>query len=152
MKNALIKIIVISVLIMPFAGCALITCDVQGLRDMKEAHAKVFDKDLSSCYALTVKALSGWKAVIFKNRQDDYIVAMEFEKVFRSCINTTELGIFFTQTAPNKTEVKVTSMNYNLSEFIARKLFTYIERDGKVSVEEEAKPIAESSRNPFKKQ
>ena len=56
---------------------------------------------------------------------------MEFEKVFRSCINTTELGIFFTETEPHKTEVKVTSLNYNLSQFIAPKLFNYIEKDGK---------------------
>ena len=140
MKNIPIKITAIFILIASFTGCALIGSDVRGLRDIKEAHTRVFDKDLPYCYDLTIKALSRWKASAFQRRKNDYIVAMELETVFRSCIDTTELGLFFTETGPNKTEVKVTSLNYNLSEAVAQKLFDYIEKDGKVPIEKETAP------------
>ena len=148
----LIKIIVIFAVIAPLSGCALFGSDVQGLSEIKEAYTRTFDKNASTCYELTTKALAKWKTVVFQQNKDDYIVAIEFEKVFRSCINTTELGIFFTETGPNKTEVKVTSLNYNLSQFIAPYLFNYIEKDGNVPPEEELKPAAViSTGSPFKK-
>ena len=149
MNTISIKIIAILVLIASLTGCAVFGSDMKGLRDIKAAHTKVFDKDLSSCYELTAKALSAWNAVIFQQRKDDYMVAMEFEKIFRSCINTTEVGIFFTQTAPHKTEVKVASLNSSLSQFIAQKLFDYIEKDGKISVQEELTAAAISPRFSF---
>ena len=152
MNTTLIKIFAISSLGALLAGCAVFGSDVQGLYNVKEAHTKVFDKSISRCYKLTTQALKKWGAVRFQKSKDDYIVAMEFEKVFRSCIDTTELGIFFTETGPHKTEVRVTSLNYNLSELISQKLFEYIEKDGKVPIGERLKPsIVKSSRNPFKK-
>ena len=152
MKTTLIKIFAISSLGALLAGCAVFGSDVQGLYNVKEAHAKVFDKDVSRCYKLTTQALKKWGAVRFQKSKDDYIIAMEFEKVFKGCINTTEVGIFFTQAEPHKTEVKIASLNYNLSQFIAPKLFGYIEKDGNVPKEEELKPSkVTSSRNPFKK-
>ena len=93
-----------------------------------------------------------WGAVRFQKSKDDYIIAMEFEKVFKSCIDTTELGIFFTRTGPHTTEIKVTSLNSNLSQFIAPHLFDYIEKDGNVPKEEELEPSKIApSRNFFKK-
>ena len=152
MKTALVKIFTIASIAALLAGCAVFGSDVQGLDNIKEAHKKVFGKDISRCYKLTTVALKKWHAVRFQKYKDGYIVAMEFEKVFRSCINTTEVGIFFTETEPHKTEVKVTSLDYNLSRFIAPRLFDYIEKDGKLSKEEELKPSAgKLSRNPFKK-
>ena len=146
MNTISIKIIAILVLIASLTGCAVFGSDVHGLCDIKVAHTKVFDKEMHYCYDLTAKALSSWGAVIFQQRKDDYIVAMEFERIFRGCINTTEVGIFFTQTGPHKTEAKVTSLNYNLSQFIAQKLFDYIEKDGKIPVQEELMPIAAASK------
>lgn len=153
MKTTLLKIIVISMLSASFTGCAAFGSDVRGLFDIKEAHTKVFDRGVPRCYELTAQFLKRWNAVIFQQSEGDYIVAMELETVFRSCINTTEVGIFFTAVAPQKTEVKVTSLNYNLSQFISDKLFDYIEKDGNVAVEEELKKAAlVSTGNPFKKQ
>ena len=136
MNTTSIKIIAILVLIASLMGCAVFGSDVQGLRNVKVAHTKVFDKDLPYCYELTAKALSAWNAVIFQQRKDDYIIAMELDKVFKSCIDTTELGIFFTVVNPQKTEVKVTSLNYNLSQFVAQKLFDYIDKGGEAPAQE----------------
>lgn len=135
MKTTLTKICTISALLVSFAGCALLTCDVKGLHDIEKAYTRTFDKDPGRCYELTAKAMHEWDAVVFQQKKNDYIVGMEFEKIFASCINTTEVGIFFTSSAPHKTEVKVTSLNYNLSQFVSLKLFDYIDKDGKMSKE-----------------
>lgn len=136
MKTILTKIIVTLCVAASLSGCALMISDVQGLYDIKEAHIRVFDKSISRCYQLTHGALKTWQAVAYHQSVDDYIVAMELEKAFKSCINTTELGIFFTEISPGKTEVKVTSLNYNLSRSIAVKLFEYIEKDGNIPKED----------------
>ncbi len=152
MKIAFVKIFTVSLLAVVLAGCAIFGADVQGLSEVKEAHAKIFDKDVSGCYRLATEALHKWGAVRFQRYKDNYIIAMEFEGVFRGCTNTTELGIFFTETEPHKTEVKVTSLNYSLSQLISQKLFEYIEKDGRLPPEERLKPSAvKTSRNPFKK-
>ncbi|MDD5136360.1 MAG: hypothetical protein PHN63_03305 [Candidatus Omnitrophica bacterium] len=131
MKYIIFKICVLFMAAVFLSGCALFLSDVQRLWEIKEAHTKVFDKDVADCYDMTLSALAKWGAIAFQQRQDDYIVGMQFENIFKSCIDTTEVGIFFTQTDPHKTEVKVTSLNYNLSRAISQKLFEYIEKDGK---------------------
>jgi len=136
MKACLLKVIVIGCAAASLAGCAVIFADVGALRNIKAAHAKVFDKDLASCYDLTTAAFPRWQAIIFQKRYGDYIVGMEFDNFFRNCVDTTEVGIFFTAVASDKTEVKVTSPDYRLSEFVSRKLFEYIEKDGNVPPEE----------------
>lgn len=152
MKTTLIKIFTISSLAAIFAGCAVFGADVQRLNEIEGAQTKIFDKDISRCYELTAEALKKWNAIKFQESRDGYIVAMELEGVFHSCINTTELGIFFTETEPHKTEVKVASLNQRLSQFIAPELFKYIEKDGNLSKEEELKPSKiKTSSNPFKK-
>jgi hypothetical protein len=136
MRKKLLKIFMVAVLAASFSGCAVMSCDVKGLREIKEANAKVFDKDISRCYNMALEALQKWNAVAFKQSKNDYIVALKLDKAFRSCIDTTELGIFFTETAPGKTAIKITSLNYNLSQYIAQKMFRYIETDGKEPAQE----------------
>lgn len=132
MKQAAIKVLTLAVLVAFLPGCAvLFGADVKGLSEIKEAHVKVFDKDVPSCYERTRFILTRWGAVAYDKVRNEYIVAMELEKVFPSCINTTELGIFFNEIEPNKTEVRVTSLNYNLSKAASRKLFYYLEHEDK---------------------
>ena len=59
MKTSMIKIFVTCAFAALLTGCAVFGSDMQGLYDIKEAHVKVFDKDVASCYELTVKALKG---------------------------------------------------------------------------------------------
>jgi hypothetical protein len=150
MRRVLISIITIASIAVLSGGCAIFGSNTRDLCDIEEAHVRTFDKSISDCYKLTTKALSRWGAVIFQRSVDDYIVAMEFDKVFRSCINTTEVGIFFAEMGDGKAGVRVTSLNYNLSQFVAEKLFNYIEKDGNVPKEEELKPEEVLSGNPFK--
>jgi hypothetical protein len=145
------KITAVSMLVLSFSGCAIFASDVNGLWQIEKAHIKIFDKDISSCYALTTEALAQWNAVAYQKEKNNYIVAMEFDSIFVGTTDTTEVGIFFTQIAPQKTEVKITSLNYSLSEFVGRHLFDYIEKDGQLPKDERLKPVApKSSRLSFK--
>ena len=134
MKTSLLKFTAVFAIAALLSGCALFGSDLNSLYNIKEEHVKVFDKGISSCYDLSLSALSQWKAVVFQQYKDDYIVAMNLEGAFKSCINTTEVGIFFTEISAQKTEIKITSLNHNLSQTIAEKLFFFIEKDGKVPV------------------
>ena len=145
----LTKSIVTICVAVSLAGCAIFLADVNGLRKIKTAHVKVFDKDIPRCRELTENAIASWQAIIFQQRKDDYIVAMELHHIFRNCVSTTELGIFFTQVAPGKTEIKVTSLDSHLSEFIAAGLFNYIEKDGKVPAGEALVPSSNEKGDKF---
>ena len=131
MKTPLIKIAGFVCLAAFLSGCALMTADVGALYEMEKAHMKTFEKDVPYCYNMTLKAIEKWNASVFQQRRGDYIVAMGLTTLYGSSIDTTEVGIFFTETAPGKTEIKVASLNYSLSEVVARNLFTYIEKGGK---------------------
>lgn len=126
------KFIAVMAMITLLPGCAvLFGSDVQGLSEVREEHVKVFDKDAAYCYERTRFLLTKWGAVAYDRIRNEYIVAMELEKIFPSCINTTELGIFFTEVGPHRTEVKVTSLNYNLSQYVAKRLFADLEKDAR---------------------
>lgn len=132
MKTPLIKFLAVIAMIAFLPGCAVVFgTDVRALSEIKEEHVKVFDQDASYCYERTRFILTKWGAVAYDKIRGEYIVAMKLDKVFPSCIDTTELGIFFTAIEPHKTEVKVTSLNYNLSKYISNKLFYYLEHGEK---------------------
>jgi len=144
MKPVVIKILALAALVAFLPGCAvLFGTDVRGLSEVKEEHVKVFDKDVSYCYERTRFILTKWGAVAYDKIRGEYIVAMKLDRVFPSCIDTTELGIFFTEIEPHKTEVKVTSLNYNLSKAVSRKLFYYLEHG-------EKRPPVENAPAPWK--
>ncbi len=141
MRYLYIKITAITVLAaLLVAGCAFLGSDVKGMREIKDAYARQFDKDIPACYKFTTMALYQWNAIIFQQNKNDYIIAMKLDSVFNSCIDTTELGILFMKTASGKTEVRVASLNKDLERFIAPRLFAYIEKNGDVSEEEELTP------------
>ncbi len=132
MRTPLIKFLAVIVMVALLPGCAvLFGTNVRALSEIKEGHVKVFDKDVSYCYERTRFLLTKWDAVAYDKIRNEYIVVMELENIFPSCINTTELGIFFTEIEPHKTEVKVTSLNYNLSKYVSNKLFYYLEHGEK---------------------
>lgn len=109
-----------------YCGVALGT-SVSALEKEKVRYSKVFDKDVPYCYAKTLEALKKWDAHAFIAKKGQYIVATRLNKVFNSCGDTTETGIFFKETGPNKTQIEVVSLNYYLGAFVAENLFKYIE-------------------------
>lgn len=111
------------------SGCAIwdYTFSVRSLEKSKVKYSKIFEKDASYCYEKSLELLDKWGAVIFQKRAEQYIAAWGFSNIYKNCINTTELGIFFSQPGPDKTQVEVSSYNKRLSGYISEKLFKYIE-------------------------
>jgi hypothetical protein len=97
------------------------------LENEKVRYSKIFDKDIAYCYKETLEALKKWGAVVFLQRDKDCIIAVKLDRIFNSCIDTTEVGIFFKEIGPDKTQVDVTSLNYQLGQFVSENLFKFIE-------------------------
>ena len=117
-------IAVILSLVIFVGGCSFLGASVRTLKGCKVRYSETFDKDVSYCYDKTIGALKEAQAGVYETRKDDYIIAMNFNKtVFKACINTTEVGIFFTAEGPHKTRIDVSSLNYNLSKAVSEKIF-----------------------------
>jgi hypothetical protein len=108
-------------------GCSMFGVSIKTLEAVKAKESKTFNKSVSECYAASIEGLTKWNITVDEKKKDRYIVASNFNKMFAACINTTSVGIFFKETSPGITQVEVSSMNYNLSGLVARKLFAYIE-------------------------
>jgi len=127
----ILKFLLMFAIIFSVAGCAitnsLLGTSTQALEQLKVRHSKIFDKDAGYCYQKSLDVLKKWNADVFQTKTGTYIIAMKLDNVFNSCINTTEVGIFFKESEPGKTQVDVASLNYSLSQFVADNLFKYIE-------------------------
>lgn len=111
------------------SGCTMLGASVATLRNQDVKYSKVIEKDVSVCYEKTLEALEKWNASVYDKRDNEYIIAMKCGDMFKACIDTTELAIFFEEAGPGKTEVTVTSLNYNLSQAVSEKLFQYLEKE-----------------------
>lgn len=86
--------------------------------------SKVFNCNYNFCYDKTLEVLKEMKVYVFlKNKKEHYIVAMNFDKIFKKCINTTEVGIFFKEMENKQTKIDITCDNLNLSKFASNEIF-----------------------------
>lgn len=126
--NSIVKtLIIILPVVLLISGCAALNFATLAPQKGAGYHSKIFNKDITYCRDNTMKALEKWSANVYKEGGEKYIVAEGFNHVFKSCIDTTQVDIFFNESGPGKTEVGVSSLNYQLSAFVAEKLFTSIE-------------------------
>lgn len=125
------KIFLLFFLVNFVSGCALpgalLGPSLKSIRQEKVKYTKIFDKDALYCYKKTLEALKEWHADAYEKRARRYIVAMELDSIFNNCSNTTVVDIIFDESEPGKTEVIVFSLNYSLAQFVADKLFQYLE-------------------------
>jgi len=121
LKLAMIVVVAASV-----SGCAMMGITQWQLQHEKVKYSKSFEKDVQYCYRTTKDALDKWNASVWYEQENCYIIAIKFNKIYKNCIDTTELGIFFKEEGPQKTQVEVSSMNHHLSQFVSEKLFRYI--------------------------
>ncbi len=88
------------------------------------------EADISTCYKETFEVLQEMGAKPYRgNVGRKFIVAFGFHKSYgRKCINTTEVAFFFRELEENKTQVEISSLNYGLSDFIAKKIFSKLKK------------------------
>jgi hypothetical protein len=121
-----LKLMIVIVSFICISGCAMLGITQWQLQHEKVKYSKSFEKDAQYCYQATKDALAKWNALVWYEQEGAYIIAMNFDKIYKNCIDTTELGIFFKEEALKKTQVEVSSMNHHLSQYVSEKLFRYI--------------------------
>ena len=89
----------------------------------KEKYASTFNMEPSDCFERITDILQGMQArVIYSDPKEFFLVANRFDKAYRLCIDTTQVGMLVTPTEENKIRLEVTSGNYDLAKFVSVEL------------------------------
>ena len=103
------------------------------IKSLKEeqpgGESKVFNYDYNFCYEKTLEVLKEMGVYVFqKNKEEHYIIAMNFDKIFKKCIDTTEVGIFFEEMENKRTKIDITCSNLNLVKFASEEIFSRLKK------------------------
>lgn len=108
----------------PLEMAGLLGIGTKFFKEQGKVYTENVNKDLASCYEQTLNVLAKMKARVYRGSlKQRFIVAKQFRASFKWSTDSTEVAIFFTELAPDKTKVEVASLNYSLAEFVASKLF-----------------------------
>lgn len=128
-KNSCLSFIVIFLL----CGCYryIIGTEVtQPEKGQKGRYSQNFNYSYSDCFTRTKKVLcETGVSVYYESLPEGIISAKNFNGIFKNCIDTTEVGIFFKETGPGKTQVDIACGNINLAEFAAKLIFKNLEEE-----------------------
>ena len=125
-----------------FSGCsparifhAFMGTDIRFLRRLEDRNVSEFKIGKELAFSRTIAILRDMHARIFlQDPRRDYLVAIGFDKVYPRCVDTTEVGVFFTGDAAN-TRIVVKSLNVHLEKFVAGKLFEEVMKDRETTEE-----------------
>ena len=114
-----------------FSGCATVIEGAKGVLGIstksleegrKDAIAKSFNYDYSTCYAKTQAILKQIKAYIYAQDKKKSMIA-----IYVSATDTTPVGLFFKEIDTNNTRIEVSSSSTYTKETIAKRLFAIME-------------------------
>ena len=74
------------------------------------------------CVSKIKDALTAMKAIVREDKKNHYIYADNFQKAFRSTINTTQVGIVVTWLESDKCQAEIASHNLDLAVFVSKEL------------------------------
>lgn len=101
---------------------------IEPFKTQGKVYTRTFDKDFFTTYNQTLEILGNLGATFYRgSRREGFIIMTNFNTVFVQCNDSTEVAVFFTEVEKGKTRVEVSSLNYSLSEFVARELFKGLE-------------------------
>jgi len=95
---------------------------INDVKNSKTKQVQDFDMSASDCIAKIKDVLKDMAATVREDRRNRYIVADNFQKVFRSTIDTTQVGILVTSTDKGKCRVEIASGNIDLAAFVAKEI------------------------------
>lgn len=111
------------------AGCSLKSIRQEFLgysagdvKSSKNKQVQTFDMSGPDCVNKIKDVLTSMGAIIREDRKKHYIYANNFQKVFRSTIDTTQVGIVVTWLEPNKCQVEIASDNTDLAAFLSKEI------------------------------
>ncbi|MDD5173523.1 MAG: hypothetical protein WC419_06960 [Candidatus Omnitrophota bacterium] len=92
------------------------------VKNSKTKQVRDFDMNASDCIANIKVILKDMGAIAREDKRNQYIVADNFQGVFRSSIDTTQVGILITSISENKCRVEIASGNIDLAAFVAKEI------------------------------
>jgi hypothetical protein len=100
-----------------------------GVRPLKEndkAQVQTVDKDFFTTFREVESILLAMGARNLKTSlKKGYIICDNFSDFFQGkCLDSTEVGFFFSEDGLNKTKLQISSLNSSLSGLVAEKIFT----------------------------
>jgi len=121
---------VIGLFLLIIVGCSpLETARIMGVgtkpfKEHGKVYTRIIDCDFFSCYDKIYQKFQEIGAHYYRgSRQKSFLVFTNLNSAFKQCSESTEVAVFFEDLAPLKTEVKISSLNFSLAEFIAEKVF-----------------------------
>lgn len=109
------------------------------VKTSKNKQVLTLDMAGPDCVAKIKDALKEMKAVVREDTKEHFIYADNFQKAFRSTIDTTQVGIVVTWLEKNKCRVETASDNIDLAIFVSKE------------IDKKIKPAAESQNQEVKK-
>ena len=113
-------------LILSLCGCSATQVRQEfvgySMNDVKNSKAKQvrdFEGSASACIAKIKDVLKDMGATVREDERNQYIVADNFQKVFRSTIDTTQVGILVTSAPEGGCRAEIASGNIDLAAFVA---------------------------------
>ena len=115
------------VLILSLCGCSaaqvrqeFIGYSMNDVKNCKTKQVRDFDMSAADCIVKIKDVLKDMGAIVRESKRNQYMVADNFQRVFRSTIDTTQVGILVTSAGEGKSRVEVASGNIDLAAFVAK--------------------------------
>lgn len=122
------KLIAIA-LVLFLCGCSaaqlrqeFIGYSMNDVKNSKDKQVLNFDMSAGDCIAKIKDVLKDMGAIAREDKRNQYIVADDFQGVFRSTIDTTQVGILVISTSEDKCRVEIASSNIDLAVFVAKEI------------------------------
>jgi len=122
-------------LLITLCGCSgtqirelFLPMSIDDFKSAKEKYGSTFDMEPSQCFEKTMNILQGIEAqVIYSDPKEFFLVANRFDKSYRLCIDTTQVGMLITPTESGKVRLEVASGDYDLAKFVSGELVTKLQ-------------------------
>ena len=129
MKGSHVKKLLAALLLVGLCGCSatqvrqeFVGYSINDVKNSRTKQVQDFDMSASDCIAKIKDVLKDMGAIVREDVRNQYILADNFQKVFRSTIDTTQVGILVTSTPEGKCRVEIASGNIDLAAFVAKEI------------------------------
>ncbi|MCX5668335.1 MAG: hypothetical protein NTY34_08570 [Candidatus Omnitrophica bacterium] len=123
------KRLIAMLLVLGLCGCSaaqvrqeFVGYSMNDVKNSKTKQVQDFDMSSTDCIAKIKDVLKDMGVIAREDTRNQYIVADNFQKVFRSTIDTTQVGILVTSTSEDKCRVEIASGNIDLAVFVAKEI------------------------------
>jgi hypothetical protein len=129
LKGSYMKKLLAALLLVGLCGCSatqvrqeFVGYSMNDVKNSKNKQVKDFDMSSTDCIVKIKDVLKDMGAIAREDERNQYIVADNFQNVFRSTIDTTQVGILVISTSDSKCRAEIASGNIDLAAFVAKEI------------------------------